>query len=573
MKDTELPATQYALQLVGPGELKLNHEKAVVKPGPYQVLARVEAVGLCFSDLKLLKQFSSHARKGEIIQGLPRQVLEEIPSYVPGTRPTVPGHEVACRIVAAGAEVRHHRVGERCLVQTDYRDLRTANSNAAFGYNFEGGLQEYVLMDERVIMDRSSGERFLIPVDEALSASAVALVEPWACVEDSYVNPERQAILPGGRLLVVAGHNHTVEGLKEAFKKGKPGEITVVCSGESQQVAVHSLGLPMEKVADVSALPRKHFDDIVYYGSDGGTIESLNDKLAARGIINIVLGGQRIGQQVSVGIGRIHYDMTRWIGTEGTRADESYATIPESGEVRPGEQVAVIGAAGPMGQMHVIRNLCLETAGVGIVATDIEEARLNTLLKKVRPLAEKNRVPLRIINTREQPLAERFSYFAILVPAPGLVADAISSSLDGCLINVFAGIPATVCQKVDLDTYIRRLCYMFGTSGSVIRDMKLVLNKVGKGLLDPNRSVDAISGMAGAVEALAAVENRTLAGKILVYPMLHDVGLIPLSELASHYPAVSEKLQNGQWNRAAEDELLRLAATSNPSKAAPLISR
>jgi D-arabinose 1-dehydrogenase-like Zn-dependent alcohol dehydrogenase len=62
----KLPATQHAVQLVGPGELRLTGTKEVPTPGPHQVLARVEAVGLCFSDLKLLKQFSQHARKGEI---------------------------------------------------------------------------------------------------------------------------------------------------------------------------------------------------------------------------------------------------------------------------------------------------------------------------------------------------------------------------------------------------------------------------------------------------------------------------------------------------------------------------
>jgi hypothetical protein len=351
-----------------------------------------------------------------------------------------------------------------------------------------------------------------------------------------------------------------VAGLREACGKGKPGNLTAVCAGEAQEITIKAVGIPCETAANIGCLPAEGFDDIIYYGADARTIEALNDKLAARGIINIVLGGRRIGEPVSVGIGRIHYGMTRWIGTEGNRADESYATIPENGEVRPGEQIAVIGAAGPMGQMHVIRDLCLGIAGMSIVATDIDQSRLEMLLKKTRTLAEKNKVPLRMINTREAPLAEKFSYFAILVPAPALVADAITNSLDGCLINVFAGIPATVSQKVDLDIYIRRLCFMFGTSGSVIRDMKLVLNKLENGQLDTNCSVDGIAGMAGAADAIAAVEKRTLAGKIIVYPMLHNVGLIPLSELERHFPSVSPKLKNGQWTLAAEDELLRTAS-------------
>ncbi|HEY3282625.1 MAG TPA: alcohol dehydrogenase catalytic domain-containing protein, partial [Armatimonadota bacterium] len=149
----QIPETQFALQLVGPSQLALNESKEVFKPGPHQVLARVEAVGLCFSDLKLLKQFSDHVRKHTVSAGLDEAVLSEIPSYVPGEKPTVPGHEVTCRIVAVGDEVKHHKLGERVIVQADYREIKTPGSNAAFGYNFEGALQEYVLMDERVIVD------------------------------------------------------------------------------------------------------------------------------------------------------------------------------------------------------------------------------------------------------------------------------------------------------------------------------------------------------------------------------------------------------------------------------------
>ena len=166
----DLPATQHAIQFTGPGTFVHNRHKPVPVPGPTQILLRVEAVGICFSDTKLLKAFTGHPRKGVVLSGLAPEVLAEIPSYVPGDLPTVPGHEVVGRIVAAGADVKRHRVGERCLVQTDYRHLLTGGTNAAFGYNFEGGLQEYVLLDERMIIDPDTGERFLIPVDEEPSA-------------------------------------------------------------------------------------------------------------------------------------------------------------------------------------------------------------------------------------------------------------------------------------------------------------------------------------------------------------------------------------------------------------------
>ena len=114
----------------------------------------------------------------------------------------MPGHETVVRIVKVGPGVTRHKVGDRYLVQTDYRWLPTASSASAFGYNFEGALQEYVLMDERVVT-APNGESMLIPVPEDLSASALALCEPWACVEDAYVDKQRQKLKSDGKMLVV----------------------------------------------------------------------------------------------------------------------------------------------------------------------------------------------------------------------------------------------------------------------------------------------------------------------------------------------------------------------------------
>jgi D-arabinose 1-dehydrogenase-like Zn-dependent alcohol dehydrogenase len=451
-------------------------------------------------------------------------------------------------------------VGERCLVQADFRALPTANSNAAFGYNFEGALQEYVLMDERVVIDPASGERYLIPTPENLSASSIALVEPWACVEDSYVTPERASLKPGGRLLLVADAGHAIEGLSDLIARHAPAAITAIVAQDSQKAALQSLNPAVSIASDPSALPNESFDDIIYFGAAKPTIELLNDKLAGRGLFNIVLGGRKIGQGVSLGIGRIHYGMTRWIGTTSANASDSYQHIPATGEIRPGDSILIIGAGGPMGQMHVIRTLCSGIKNVSMVGTDVDDARLASLHKKADPLAKAKRVKMQLVNSQKQPVTGKFSYFALMAPVGALVSSSVRDSKPGCLINIFAGIPVATRQDLDLDTYIANRCYMFGTSGSLIRDMKIVLQKVIDGQLDTNRSVDAISGIAGAPDGIAAVENRTLAGKIIVYPMLHDVGLIPLAELSNHYPTVAAKLDAGAWCLAAEQELLKIAA-------------
>ena len=552
-----IPATQYAVQLVGPDELTLNTSKPVLHPGPHQMLAKVECVGLCFSDLKLLNQFSGHARKSEIVDGLAKEILSEIPSYVPNNEPTVPGHEVVCRIIEVGDQVKHHEVGERCLIQADFRQLPTAGSNAAFGYNFEGALQEYVLLDERVVIDRD-GERFLIPVAEHLGASQAALVEPWACVEDSYVVLERTTVLPGGRLLIVAASGHEIQGVEASYGNAPPATITAI-TDESQRDSVSALGNVAftDSLADV---PDEGFDDVIYFGSSKADLDALNDKLAVRGIINIVLGGKTIGELVHVGVGRVHYGFTRWVGTTGSDASEGYKRVPEHPEVRDGDSVVVIGAGGPMGQMHVIRNICSGRSDLSVTATDLDDTRLEALARKCETIAATNNVTLRMVNTKSEQLDNTFSYWALMAPISVLVEQAIAGSKPNALINIFAGIPAPVKHDLDLDTYIANDLYMFGTSGSTISDMKIVLQKVTDGQLNTNTSVDAISGMAGATGGIDAVKNRTMAGKIIVYPQLHDIGLIPLSQLGEHFPTVAAKLNDGQWCSEAEAELLKTAS-------------
>jgi threonine dehydrogenase-like Zn-dependent dehydrogenase len=554
-----IPRKQTAVQLVGADKLELNTQKEVYTPGPYQILAKVEAVGLCFSDLKLLKQFDKHVRKSEIISGVEPDILPQIPSYKPGPGPTVPGHEAFCTIAAVGGKVKRHHVGQRVLVQTDYRWLKTSESNSAFGYNFEGALQQYVLMDERIIVDPRTDESFLIPVQKDLSTSAVALVEPWACVESSYVTEERNTIRTGGRLLVVADTGRVIEGLRKSFSlQGRPASITAVCADPSQYELLAGLGIKLTKASAPADLPDEAFDDIVYFGSAKESIDVLNDKLAAKGIINIVLGGRRIGRDVSVGVGRTHYGMTRWVGTTGTNASQSYTHIPATGEVRKGDRVLIVGAAGPMGQMHTIRLVCAGKENLSVTGTDFDDQRLAELEHKAAPLAQQQGVKLQLVNPKKKPVAGKFSYFAIMAPVGALVAQAVKDSDDGTLINVFAGIPASVRQDMDMDTYIANRCFIFGTSGSRLSDMKIVLGKVLSGQLDTNSSVGAVSGMAGAIDGIRAVENRTLAGKIIVYPALETMPLIPLSALSERYPSVAEKLDNGIWTKKAEEELFRV---------------
>ncbi len=562
-----IPETQYAVQLVGPDKLVLNKSKEVFRPGRHQILCRVEVVGLCFSDLKLLKQFSSHVRKSEIVSGIDPEILKEIPSYVPGERPAVPGHETVVRIEAVGAGVEDFKEGERYLVQTDYRWLHTASSNGAFGYNFEGALQEYVLMDERVITT-PEGESMLIPVSEKLSGSAIALVEPWACVEDAYASRERTSLKADGQMLVVADVEVSEDVFGNLFNRyGKPKRIAWLSQfpipAELKALTVRLDGgygkshpQAALEAATLSALVDAGYDDVIYFGSDAKVVETLFAKVASGGLLNIVLCGGKFGRDVVTMVGRVHYGGTRYVGTTGWDPAESMEVIPEADEIRPGDKINIIGAGGPMGMMHVIRNICQDIEGISVFAGDLDDNRLATLTRIAAPLAKKNGVKYETYNPTKGEIVESFDYTVLMVPVPDLVAGSVHSAAERGIINIFAGIPATVTGEIDLDTYIEKRLYFIGTSGSTLDDMKRMLEKAESGKLDTNVSVAAICGLEGAAEGIRAVENRSIAGKIIVYPRCRGLGLVRLEELNVKMPEVAEYLSNGLWTKKAEGKLL-----------------
>jgi D-arabinose 1-dehydrogenase-like Zn-dependent alcohol dehydrogenase len=131
--DYPVPATMRAWPLTGAGFESLGSSGRPVsvpvpKPGPRELLLRVDAVGICFSDVKLIRAGAAHPR----LKG--RDLKKD---------PTRPGHEVSLTVAAVGAELgSQYSRGDRFTIQADvYYEGR----NLAFGYWIPGGFSEYVL--------------------------------------------------------------------------------------------------------------------------------------------------------------------------------------------------------------------------------------------------------------------------------------------------------------------------------------------------------------------------------------------------------------------------------------------
>ncbi len=554
---TAIPTLQRAVQLIGPNKLVFSEDKKVHLPGPNQILCKVEAVGLCFSDLKLLKQFSDHPRKKKILSGIDLNVLCEIPSYAPDAKPTVPGHEACVKVVHVGRGVTKFKGGQRYLVETDYRWLTSENSNGSFGYNFEGALQEYVLMDERVITS-PEGQSMLISVPEDLSASAIAMIEPWACVEHCYAMKERQKLKTNGKTLIVCDIEINGEKLNHFFERyDTPSDCKWIGKCPS------CVRIKSEIVNDIESLPDAAFDDVIYFGADSSTVERLFGKLAIGGLFNIVQCGEKFGGNISAAVGRLHYSRIRIIGTQGCDPAESMKIIPRTPDIRSGDKINIVGAGGPMGMMHIIRNICQRFDRISIFAGDIDDKRLENLRKIAEPLAKNKNVEVIFYNPNVYKPNVTFDYTILSASVPSLVSDAIESSSDGAIINVFAGITPSANIEIDLNKYISKKLYAVGSSGSTADDMKTVLFKVQSGLLDTNVSLAAVCGLEFAADAIYMVENRSIPGKIVVYPACRGLALLRLQDLEVKHPEIAGCLCGGLWTKSAEDKLLRTYTKSS----------
>jgi len=358
----------------------------------------------------------------------------------------------------------------------------------------------------------------------------------------------------GGKMLIAADMQMKADGINSLFEKfGLPAQVTV-----SAKQPLDNLAVKPVFVDDLSKLADASFDDILYFGSNCDTATMLFSKLAPKGIINFVQCGKKFASLVTAPVGRVHYGGIRVIGTTGHDPCEAMEKIPVSGEVKSGAKLHVIGAGGPMGVMHVIRNICQGIENLTVFASDLDDARLAALDKISKPLAHTNGVKYISYNSKKNTPDELYDYAAIMAPVPAIVADSIKKSRQGGIINIFAGIPASVAAQIDMDTYIERYLYMIGTSGSVLEDMKTVLAKVEAGSLDTNLSVAAISGLDGAIEGIRAVEKALIPGKIIVYPQCAGLGLTPLCELEKVLPGVAKELSNGCWTKKAEDTLIEI---------------
>ncbi|MCC6484387.1 MAG: sorbitol-6-phosphate dehydrogenase [Armatimonadetes bacterium] len=568
-----LPAENLRWEMYGAGLENFGKNgmpihQAVPSPGPDELLLRTDAVGICFSDVKLTSLGPEHPR----ITG--RDLVKD---------PVVPGHEVSATVVEVGANLRERfKVGERYIVQAD---VFYKGTSMAYGYVLPGAMQQYGLVGPEVL--QGDDGCYLLPIKEETGYLQAALAEPWACVVAAYRIQPRTHMKKGGTAWFYATGNAQTEQIAlgdTLVDDTLPAKILTTNVSASLSEKIQAASKPTstaliqrdqvraEEFATVSdeTTGGVGFDDIVVLGAPTtDEARELAKVLAPGGVMNIV-AGKGIGGDVEIDIGRVHYDRLTFAGTSSPDVSAGYR-MPRTTELKRGGATWFIGAAGPMGQMHVQRAVELDSPPAKILCTDIDDERIEMLRLRVDNIAKQRGIEMRFVNpTKLQPGEQEriisemtddrgFDDVVSLVPVAALIAQAAQHIASEGVFNIFAGVPRGTKAILPIsDCYVRNIRYV-GSSGSRLSDLEDTLRLSEAGQLGTAASAAAIGGMNAMREGIAAVKEGRFPGKTVIFPQFPDFPLTPITDLKDKLPTVYQKLRDGLfWTKEAEEEFFRV---------------
>lgn len=383
-----VPEAMWALRLHGPGMDNLRLEEVPTpRPGPGQLLARVDACIACASDNKIIDQGGEHT----LMYG-----------WDLSRHPVPIGHEGCVTAVDAGRDVpQRYRPGARFAIQPAvssgpkhhrerYRDNAAGVEKIAIGYTLDGLFAEYVLITEEVIENGC-----LLPLpDPALPHFAAALAEPLSCVvsaqqhsvhilKDSPDAPRRAhlGLKPGGVVAVLGagpmGRMHV-----ELALRYRPRVVIVsdpltaridrirgdIAEKARRLGAKLLLTDPDHFEAALSEESEGHgADDIIVALGVRQVQERAFELLAKGGVVNL-FGGLKLGDHmVSLDSRRIHYDSVMAVGSSGGDPSDLVESLSllADGTVEAGNYIAAVGGLDASKELiEGVRAQALEGKGV-----------------------------------------------------------------------------------------------------------------------------------------------------------------------------------------------------------------
>jgi L-iditol 2-dehydrogenase len=341
-------------------------EVPVPRPNENQLLARVDAAGVCSSLLKIMAQGAEH---------------KHFNGWDPKKYPVILGDEGALTVVEVGENVQgQFNVGDRCSLQPavhhgPINHLERYNNNAegmdftAVGYTLGGCLAQYILIQEEVLEGRS-----LVPLPDAnIPYFAASLAEPISCVvcgHESHLHihqesPDapRQPVLgiKQGGICVIVGAGPMGRVHAELVLRFKPAHVIVndlvdarlqwmldviKPRANAHGIEFHvAVGDKLHEVLMSVSNGRGADDVIVAVGSR--PVQQASIELAARsGVVNLFGGLKRGDHIIYLDTLMVHYDEVKVVGTSGglPRDITTSLELMAAGEIIPGNHVGLVGS-------------------------------------------------------------------------------------------------------------------------------------------------------------------------------------------------------------------------------------
>lgn len=362
----DVPPTMQAVIAKGKGFENLRvTEVPIPEVGSNQLLARVDAAGVCTSILKLIDQGPEHT----FIRG-----------WDMAKWPVILGDEGAVTVVKVGDNLKGtYQPGQRFAIQPAvdidpinhrerYSDVENMHK-CAVGYTLGGHLAQYILIQEEVLQAEC-----LLPLpDEGMSYFAVSMAEPISCIYSAqqrnyhimkkgpHAQRKPQLGLLAGGLTVVIGAGAMGRIHAEFALRFNPRVLIVSdLVNERLDEVKKNIG---RKAQDkncklICVLPDKLEQTIKAESSGGGAddiilavgVQQVQQNalklLAAGGVANLFGGLPASKHILEVDSRAIHYQEIKLVGSSGGEPSDMAATLKAivDNEINPGNYVAAVGS-------------------------------------------------------------------------------------------------------------------------------------------------------------------------------------------------------------------------------------
>lgn len=502
------------------GKHDLWEEREFPKIKENEVLARVDAVAICASDVKMIK------------------MANEYPLFRNRdfkTNPAVLGHELSLTIVEVGENLKADwKPGIRIGVQPDvYMD----SVRYCIGVTVDGGMQKYMVLQESVF--NSDYGVTVFPVSNDLSYAEVSLLEPNACIEAAYRPFSRTQFSEEANLVVY---------LADDIEKY---DLDLSINHKSKHFVKNLTEL--KEIKDP-------FQDVLIIGNpEEEIIEYIIQNLDVNSVF-CWLADEKTNIEISCDIAKIHYDKIFFTGTCSKKLSDAFSYTADRFSLKKNGNLLIVGGAGAMGRMHTLRAIMDPEGPNVIVVTARGETRIHHLIQSFEEVAKKKNKQLIGVATKQDGWEEKLKSIApngfddVVVCAPGIdPVDEGKRFLNpyGKLI-LFSGTKYGTYTKLPIGWIPSFGLKLNASSGSSVDDEKEVLSKIEKGIIDPNKNVAAIAGFNAVKKALQAVSDGLFPGKVILYPQLDNLPLVSITNLDEISDELYNYVEKNGWNHQAE---------------------